>query len=60
MTVNQRDREFMGRVNDILREIQRHKWIESEKVGHDIGGNRAALDWIERHYDLWKKDRGGA
>ena len=60
MNINQMDREFVGRVQAILREIERHKWLESEKAGRDIGGNRAALDWIERHYELWKKSRGGA
>ena len=60
MNINQMDREFIGRVQAILREIERHKWLESEKAGRDIGGNRAALDWIERHYELWKKSRGGA
>src|SRR5436190_21574123 len=27
-------------------EILRHKWIESEKAGKDIGFERALLDWI--------------
>ncbi|MEK7475627.1 MAG: hypothetical protein AAB152_08335 [Candidatus Coatesbacteria bacterium] len=60
MTANWQDREFIGRVQDILKEIERHKWIESEKAGRDIGGNRAALDWLERHYELWKKNRANA
>ena len=50
------DKRFVSR--DILREIERHKWLESEKAGRDIGGNKAALDWLERHYELWKKDKG--
>lgn len=58
--MNQQDKEFVGRVQAILKEIERHKWLESEKVGRDIGGNRAALDWIARHYELWKKSRGDA
>lgn len=29
-------------------EILRHKWYESEKAGHDIGWDRAALDWMIR------------
>ena len=32
-------------------EILRHKWIESEKAGFDIGFDRALMDWIVR-YDL--------
>lgn len=53
-----RDNHFVKRVSEILREIERHKWIESEKAGHDIGGNRAALDWMRRHYEHWKQHRG--
>ena len=33
----------------IREEIMRHKWIESEKVGHDIGWERASLDWMIHH-----------
>ncbi len=51
---------FRQRVKEILDEIERHKWIESEKVGHDIGRNAAALDWMGRHYSEWKKARGYA
>lgn len=28
-------------------EIERHKWIESEKAGRDLG-NEAIKDWIKR------------
>lgn len=51
---------FAWRMKEIILEIERHKWIESEKAGHDIGGNRAALDWLERHYDKWKRAKGYA
>ena len=30
-------------------EILRHKWLESEKVGHDIGWAWARCDWKVRH-----------
>ena len=30
------------------REILLHKWYESEKAGHDIGWERAAVDWMIR------------
>lgn len=52
------DQEFQQRVQEILREVRRHKWLESEKAGHDIGGNKAALDWIEHHYDAWSRQKG--
>jgi hypothetical protein len=35
-------------------EILRHKWIESEKVGHDIGFEKALLDWIVKHRAGWR------
>jgi len=38
-------------------EILRHKWIESEKVGHDIGFERALTDWIIKHRTSWRKTR---
>ena len=31
-----------------VKEIERHKWIESEKVGHDLGDS-AVRDWISKH-----------
>ena len=43
-------------------EIMRHKWIESEKAGHDIGFEHALTDWIVKHRAKWRKSRltGGA
>ena len=35
-------------------EILRHKWLESEKAGHDIGVLAAMYDWGEKHYADWK------
>jgi hypothetical protein len=29
-------------------EIRKHKWIESEKVGYDLG-QCACIDWIKKH-----------
>jgi hypothetical protein len=34
---------------DIINEINRHKWIESEKAGVDIGFERAAREWINAY-----------
>ena len=34
---------------DILNEINRYKWIESEKAGSDIGFERASREWINIH-----------
>lgn len=38
-------------------EILKHKWIESEKVGYDIGFERALTDWIMKHRSKWRKSR---
>ena len=45
--------EFLAEREEILR----HKWLESEKAGHDIGFERALLDWIRNHRDLWRASR---
>ena len=46
-------REFLAEREEILR----HKWIDSEKLGYDIGFERALLDWIVRHRSNWRKAR---
>ncbi len=46
-------REFQAEREEILK----HKWIESEKVGYDIGFERALTDWIIKHRSKWRKGR---
>ena len=46
-------REFQAEREEILK----HKWIESEKVGYDIGFERALTDWIIKHRSKWRKAR---
>lgn len=46
-------REFLAEREEILR----HKWLESEKAGYDIGFERALLDWIVKHRSTWRKQR---
>ena len=46
-------KEFLAERDEILR----HKWIESEKKGKDIGFERALLDWIKNHRPDWKSNR---
>ena len=48
-------REFQAEREEILK----HKWIESEKAGHDIGFERALTDWIMKHRSKWRKGRQG-
>ena len=38
-------------------EILRHKWFESEKVGHDIGFDNARFSWMVHHRARWRKER---
>ena len=46
-------KEFLAEREEILK----HKWIESEKAGRDIGFERALLDWIVRHRSQWREKR---
>jgi Domain of unknown function (DUF4032) len=46
-------REFQAEREEILK----HKWIESEKEGKDIGFERALTDWIVKHRSKWRKNR---
>ena len=36
------------------REIERHKWIESQKAGHDLG-DQAVFDWVMRYSEDFKR-----
>jgi len=38
-----------------VREILKHKWIESQKLGRDIGFVTAAHDWITKYGESWQK-----
>lgn len=46
-------REFLAEREEILR----HKWIESEKAGYDVGFEYALTDWIIKHRAKWRKWR---
>jgi len=45
--------EFLAEREEILR----HKWLESERLGYDIGFERALLDWIRKHRESWRASR---
>lgn len=36
-----------------VEEINRHRWIESEKAGYDIGFETASVDWLEKFSAAW-------
>lgn len=46
-------KEFLAEREEILR----HKWIESEKAGHDVGFEKALLDWVSTHRAQWRARR---
>jgi hypothetical protein len=46
-------KEFLAERDEILR----HKWIESEKTGRDIGFEKALLDWIIKYRSNWRTGR---
>ncbi len=46
-------KEFLAEREEILK----HKWIESEKAGYDIGFEKALLDWIVKHRATWREKR---
>ncbi len=39
--------------DQVKEEISRHRWIESERAGSDIGFEKAAHDWLNRFSDAW-------
>jgi len=45
--------EFLAEREEILK----HKWLESERLGYDIGFERALLDWIRKHREVWRAAR---
>src|SRR5271166_2743626 len=48
-------KEFLAERDEILR----HKDVESEKVGCDVGFERALVDWIEKHRSAWREGGSG-
>jgi hypothetical protein len=43
-------------LEDQWMEIEKHKWIESERAGTDLGYH-AAMDWIKKHAANWLRRR---
>jgi len=42
--------------DEALREAQRHKWIESQKHGRDLG-DQAIRDWFRKHWRTYCRHR---
>ena len=45
--------EFLAEREEILK----HKWIESEKAGRDIGFDAALIDWVSKYRSSWRSAR---
>lgn len=37
----------------VVAEIERHLWLESERVGHDIGFENAKAEWLKNFSAAW-------
>jgi hypothetical protein len=46
-------RELLAQRDEILK----HKWIESEKAGRDIGFQTALVSWLLHHHGNWRRTR---
>ena len=42
--------------SELKKEIEKHKWIESEKKGDDIGFEHALVDWMSKHRNEWNNN----
>jgi hypothetical protein len=38
-------------------EIEKYQWLESEKLGRDIGWECAHREWMAQHFPAWKQYR---
>lgn len=56
--IRDRTKEFL---NDEMKEIERYKWLQSEKAKKDLG-NSCCLQWIEKYAkkyrEMWEKENG--
>jgi hypothetical protein len=48
-----KDEKYMEEREEILK----HKWIESEKAGKDVGFEWALLDWNFNHRTNWRNNK---
>jgi hypothetical protein len=51
-------KEFWMDVWDELKEILEYKWLQSEKLGFDIGMERAIREWLQKYHTLWASAQG--
>jgi len=52
--------EYKSPLVDLMRsqreEIEKYRWIESEKAGRDIGWQRASEEWMRKYFPGWKQN----
>lgn len=53
MALTQQEKQSLLQNAQVVEEIKRHLWIESEKAGYDIGYEKAAIDWLEHYAQSW-------
>jgi hypothetical protein len=41
-------------IHQQVNEMEKHKWLESEKAGFDLG-QKALLDWVDKYYEKFSK-----
>ena len=51
--MTEKTKEKLLKNRKVVEEINRHRWIESEKAGYDIGFEQAAEDWLKRFSKAW-------
>jgi hypothetical protein len=51
--LNNAEAKKLLRNKKVIEEINRHKWLESEIAGYDIGFEAAAEDWLKNHAGVW-------
>lgn len=53
LRLNDTNAKKLLRNKKVIEEINRHKWLESEIAGYDIGFEAAAEDWLKKHSSAW-------
>jgi hypothetical protein len=46
-------KQYLLQIEEVIKEIDRYKWIQSEKAGHDIGFALASEEWLRDVSDEW-------
>ncbi len=50
-----KEKDFKKYMADVISEINKHKWFESEKRKKDIGFQEAAMDWIPKYANKYRE-----